>query len=79
LMTELFSGPGTQPPYTADDKNLRSGLLYRVNEKKAAGAKESALMDFSRPDAADAKALNAILWRDAKEKASSQSSVLSSQ
>jgi hypothetical protein len=25
-------------------------------------------MDFSRPDAADAKKLNAILWQDAKGK-----------
>ena len=68
LMTPLFSGPGTQPPYQADDKNLRSGLLYQVNEKKAPGAKESSQMDFSRPDAADAKKLNAILWQDAKGK-----------
>jgi len=66
LMTPLFSGPGTQPPYTADDKNLRSGLLYQVNEKKAKGAKESLLLDFSRPDAADNRTLNAILWRNAK-------------
>ena len=66
LMTLLFSGPGTQPPYQADDKNLRSGLFYQVNDKKAAGAKESSQMDFSRPDAADAKKLNAILWQDAK-------------
>jgi hypothetical protein len=66
LMTPLFSGPGIQPPYTADDKNLRSGLLYQVNEKKAPGAKESLLMDFSRPDAADNRKLNAILWRNAK-------------
>ncbi len=55
LMAPLFAGPGTQPPYQADDKNLRSGLLYRVNEKNAAGAKESSRMDFSRPDANDAK------------------------
>jgi DNA-binding beta-propeller fold protein YncE len=66
LMAPLFAGPGTQPPYQADDKNLRNGLLYAVNEKKAAGAKESAQMNFSRPDAADTKTLNAILWRDAK-------------
>jgi hypothetical protein len=66
LMATLFAGPGTQPPYQADDKNLRSGLIYKVNEKKAVGAKESSLMNFSKPDAADAKALNAILWRDAK-------------
>lgn len=66
LMAPLFSGPGTQPPYTADGKNLRSGLLYQVNAKKAAGARESSQMDFSRPDAADARKLNAILWRNAK-------------
>ena len=65
-MAPLFSGPGTQPPYQADDKNLRNGLIYAVNEKKAAGAKESSLMNFSRPDAVDTKQLNAILWRNAK-------------
>jgi DNA-binding beta-propeller fold protein YncE len=66
LMTSLFSDPGTQPPYQADDKNLRSGLIYQVNGKKAPGAKESLEMDFSRPDAADAAELNAILWRKEK-------------
>ena len=66
LMVPLFAGPGTQPPYQADDKNLRSGLIYKVNEKKAVGAKESSLMNFSKPDAADARQLNAILWQDAK-------------
>ena len=79
LMTPLFSGAGTQPPYVADDSNLRNGLLYQVNETKAAGAKESLEMDFSRPDAADAQKLNAILWRDAKGKADSQFSVSCSQ
>jgi hypothetical protein len=66
LMAPLFSGPGTQPAYSVDDRNLRSGLIYAVNDKKAAGAKESSLMNFSRPDANDARKLNAILWRDAK-------------
>jgi DNA-binding beta-propeller fold protein YncE len=66
LMAPFFAGPGTQPPYQADDKNLRSGLLYRVNEKNAAGAKESSRMDFSRPDANDARTLNVILWRNAR-------------
>jgi hypothetical protein len=66
LMAPLFEGPGTQPPYQVDDKNLRSGLIYKVNEKNAPGAKESSQMNFSRPDAADAKKLNAILWQDAK-------------
>jgi DNA-binding beta-propeller fold protein YncE len=66
LMAPLLAGPGTQPPYQADDSNLRSGLIYHVNPKKAPGAKESLRMDFSRPDANDANKLNAILWQDAK-------------
>ncbi len=66
LMSPMFSGPGTQPPYEADDQNLRNGLIYQINGKKAVGAKESSQMNFSRPDAVDAKKLNAILWRNAK-------------
>ncbi len=66
LMAPLFSGPGAQPPYQVDDRNLRSGLIYKMNEKNAPGAKESSRMNFSKPDAADARKLNAILWRDAK-------------
>ncbi|MGB7928609.1 MAG: phosphoesterase [Terriglobales bacterium] len=66
LMAPLFTGSGTQPPYQVDDTNLRSGLIYRVNAKTALGAKESALMNFSRPDANDARKLNTILWQDAK-------------
>jgi len=66
LMAPLFAGPGTQPPYQADDKNLRSGLLFEMNDTKAPGTKESAKMDFSRPDAVNAQELNAILWQDAK-------------
>ena len=66
LMAPLLSGPGTQPPFQADDQNLRSGLIYKVNSKTARGAKESSQMDFSRPDAANAKRLNGILWRNEK-------------
>jgi DNA-binding beta-propeller fold protein YncE len=66
LMAPLFSGPGTQSPYEADDRNLRSGMIYRVNPKTAPGAKESSRMDFSRPDAANAGRLNEILWRNEK-------------
>ncbi len=66
LLAPLFTGPGTQPPYPVDDQNLRSGLIYKVNEKKAPGAKESMQMNFSKPDAVDTKKLNAILWEDAK-------------
>jgi hypothetical protein len=65
LMAAPFSGPGTQPLFQTDDKNLRSGLLYEMNRKNAPGASESAEMDFSRPDAIDAQKLNAILWQDA--------------
>jgi len=68
VFAPLFTGPGTQPPYDADDRNLRSGLMFEMNEKKAPGAKESSRMDFSRPDAADPIRLNAILWEDAKGK-----------
>jgi hypothetical protein len=66
LMAPLFSGPGDHAPFQADDRNLRSGLLFKVNSKTAPGAGESSRMDFSRPDAANAHELNAILWRDAK-------------
>ena len=66
LMAPLFSGPGTQPPFQADDQNLRSGFIYKTNVKNAPGAKESSQMDFSRPDAANAAQLNKILWRNEK-------------
>ncbi len=66
VMAPLFAGPGTQPAYQVDDSNLRNGLIYHVNEKKAPGAKESSHMNFSRPDAVNSVQLNAILWRDAK-------------
>lgn len=66
VFAPLFGGPGTQAAYEADDKNLRSGLLYQMNDKKAPGAKKSATMNFSRPDAVNAQELNAILWQDAK-------------
>ena len=66
VMVELFAGPGTQPPFQADYKNLRNGQLYKMNDKNAPGAEQSAKMDFSRPDAVNAQELNAILWEDAK-------------
>ena len=34
LMAPLLAGPGTQPPYEVDDKNLRSGFIYQVNDRK---------------------------------------------
>jgi len=66
IMAALFTGPGTQPPFEADYTSLRSGLLYKMNDKNAPGAKQSIKMDFSRPDANNAQELNAILWEDAK-------------
>ncbi|MGA3090785.1 MAG: phosphoesterase [Terriglobales bacterium] len=66
LMSPLFAGPGTQPPYQVDERNLRNGLIYTVNDSKAPGAKQSSRMNFSRPDAADAETLNIILWQQAK-------------
>jgi hypothetical protein len=66
VLAAPFAGPGTQPPYAADYRNLRNRLLYEMNDKKAPGAKESAKMNFSRPDAVNAQELNAILWQDAK-------------
>jgi hypothetical protein len=51
VMAPLFSGDGTQPPFTADDRNRENGLIYKMNEKEW---KEGAGMDFSRADAIDA-------------------------
>ena len=66
IMAAPFAGPGTQLAFEADYKNLHSGLLYKMNDKNAPGAKQSNKMDFSRPDAVNPQALNAILWEDAK-------------
>src|SRR5262249_43098249 len=66
VMAPLFSGPGNQPPYSAEFKNRENGLIYQMNPAKGAGASESAKMDFSRPDAANAATLNRVLWRDRK-------------
>jgi hypothetical protein len=64
VLAPLFAGDGNQPPFTADTSNRESGFIYQVNPTRAAGAKESLNMDFSRPDAANARVLNSILWRD---------------
>jgi YVTN family beta-propeller protein len=66
VMAPLFSAQGNQPPFTADDRNRNGGLIYRMNSPRAPRAKESAKMDFSHADAANANLLNAILWRDRK-------------
>jgi YVTN family beta-propeller protein len=66
VMAPLFSGVGTQKPFTADPRNRQNGLIYHTNTPKAPGAQASARMDFSHADAADATQLNAILWQDRK-------------
>jgi hypothetical protein len=68
VMAPLFSGTGSQAAFVADGRNRDNGLIYQMNPARGQGAKESAKMDFSRPDAANTKVLNAILWRDRKGK-----------
>jgi DNA-binding beta-propeller fold protein YncE len=65
LLGSMFSGPGDQKPFAADWANRDNGLIYTANGPRAVGAKESAKMDFSHADRADAGKLNVILWRDA--------------
>ncbi len=66
VMAPLFSGPGDQPPFTADWRNQENGLIYQTNPAKGQGAAESATMNFLRPDAVNTAVLNQILWRDRK-------------
>jgi hypothetical protein len=66
VMSGLFSGAGDQPPYKADYRNQKNGLIYETNKSNAPGAKVSSSMDFSRPDAAGAARLNRVLWKDSK-------------
>ncbi len=65
-MGPMFSGAGDQPAFQTDSRNLRNGLIYETNKHDAPGAKASAKMDFSRPDAAGAGQLNRVLWQDQK-------------
>jgi DNA-binding beta-propeller fold protein YncE len=65
LISTLFTGPGDQPPFTADASNRENGLIYTANAKTAPGASESMKMDFRHADRADAQKLNIILWKDA--------------
>jgi hypothetical protein len=64
-MAAEFSGPGNQVAFVADYSNRENGLIYTANKSTAVGAKESAKMDFSHADRADARKLNVILWKDA--------------
>lgn len=66
LMSPLFTGDGSQPPYRADYRNRDNRLIYQANQANAFGAEESLLMDFSKEDRADPQKLNLILWRVTK-------------
>jgi DNA-binding beta-propeller fold protein YncE len=66
LMAPLFSGAGNQPAYVADWRNRDNALIYQMNPSKGPDAETSGRMDFSRPDAARASLLDAVLWRDRK-------------
>ena len=65
LISSLFTGAGDQAAFAADYANRDNGLIYTPNPRNAAGAKESAKMDFRHADHADAQKLNVILWKDA--------------
>jgi DNA-binding beta-propeller fold protein YncE len=66
VMTPEFSGPGNQPAFNADYRNLKDGLIYQKNSPRAPGAQASSRMDFVHADQANAQELNRILWRDRK-------------
>jgi sugar lactone lactonase YvrE len=66
VMSHMLSGAGNQPPFKADYRNQRNGLIYEINRHDAPGASASSRMDFSRPDAANAARLNRVLWQDQK-------------
>jgi DNA-binding beta-propeller fold protein YncE len=66
VLAKEFSGDGSQPAFTADTRNRDNGLIYKANPTSAAGARQSSRLNFSHPDAADARQLNAILWHDRK-------------
>jgi hypothetical protein len=66
VMAPLFSGDGTQRPFTANWSNRDNALIYQTNPGKSSGGAESAKMDFTHPDAVNSAVLNAILWHDRK-------------
>jgi hypothetical protein len=61
VMAPLFSGPGTQPAFSADYRNRGNGRLYEVNTKEW---KEGKSLDFRHADAVDTAVLNRFLWKD---------------
>jgi hypothetical protein len=65
LIGPEFTGHGDQRAFVADTTNRDNGLIYAANGPRAAGAKESAKMDFTHADRAPVEKLNVILWKDA--------------
>jgi DNA-binding beta-propeller fold protein YncE len=61
VMAPLFTGPGTQPAYSADYRNRDNGLIYQMNTNEW---KEGKNLDFSHADAPDNVVLNQFLWQD---------------
>jgi DNA-binding beta-propeller fold protein YncE len=61
FMGNLLSGPGDQPPFTADRSNLENKRIFQVNAKDSEASRR---LDFSHPDASDAALLNSVLWKD---------------
>jgi len=68
LISTLFTGPGDQAAFVADQTNRVNGLIYTANKQSAPGAAASMKMDFSHADRADTYKLNLILWQDAMGK-----------
>jgi hypothetical protein len=64
VMAPLFSGVGNHPPFTTDWTNRDNGLIYAANGRNGQGSKQSAQMDFTKPDSVNTSLLNKILWRD---------------
>jgi len=65
LISTVFTGPGDQAAFAADNSNRDNGLIYTANAKNAPGGKESSKMDFRHEDRIDPQKLNVILWKDA--------------
>jgi DNA-binding beta-propeller fold protein YncE len=61
VMAPLFSGPGSQPAFSADYRNRNNGLIYEMNTNDW---KEGKNLDFSHADAANNVVLNKFLWHD---------------
>ena len=65
VMEKEFEGKGNQPPYNADYRNEKNGLIYTANTKHSYGAQASMKMDFRHEDKENPAILNVILWKQA--------------